>query len=172
MPDLRLAVLPERYDDLIGRELPVDAEELELLAAFAPRFAELCDELAGAGIPATVQHDDLHHANVFEHDGRMRVLDWGDSSISHPFASLFVTFRFLEEITHLPPDDPWFRRLRDAYLEPWGAGLSETFELALRVAGFAHGVAWARQRDFLSEEDRRDFDLGFAVILRRALARI
>ena len=38
----------------------------------------------------------------------MRILDWGDSSISHPFASLFVTFRFLEEITHLSPDDAWF----------------------------------------------------------------
>ena len=149
----------------------MEAGELEWLAAFAPRFSELCGELAAAGIPETVQHDDLHHANVFERDGRMRVLDWGDSSISHPFASLFVTFRFLEEITQLSPEDAWFPRLRDAYLEPWGEGLTGTFELAMRVGGFAHAVAWARQRDYLPEEDRPDFDHWFAVVLRRALAR-
>jgi hypothetical protein len=172
VPDLRVATLPARYDGLIGRELPLAADELERLAAFAPRFAELCDELAANGIPETVQHDDLHHANVFEHEGRMRVLDWGDSSVSHPFASLFVTFRFLEEISHLVPGDAWFPRLRDAYLEPWGEGLTATFELAMRVGGFAHAIAWARQRDHLPEEDRPDFDRWFAVVLRRALAQI
>ena len=101
-------------------------------------------------------------------DARPRL---GDSAISHPFASLFVTFRFLEEITHLSPDDAWFPRLRDAYLEPWGEGLAGTFDLAMRVAGFAHGVAWARQRDYLPAEDRADFDRWFAVVLRRALTR-
>jgi hypothetical protein len=47
-------------------------------------------------------------------DGTSLVLDWGDSSISHPFVSLVVTFRFLEEVNELPPGDPWFARLRDA----------------------------------------------------------
>jgi len=46
-----------------------------------------------------------------------------------------VTFRFLEDFNHLAPDHPWFRRLRDAYLEPWGSGLEETFEIALASAG-------------------------------------
>jgi hypothetical protein len=30
-----------------------------------------------------VQHDDLPMANLYERDGRRRILDWGDSSISH-----------------------------------------------------------------------------------------
>jgi len=172
VPDLRLAALPARYHDLIRRDLPLDADEVARLRAFAPKFSDLCAELAAAGVPETVQHDDLHHGNVFDLDGRMRVLDWGDSSISHPFASLFVTFRFLEEVTRLPPDDPWFPRLRDAYLEPWGEGFTETFELAMTVAGLAHGIAWARQRDHLPEEAYADFDRWFAVVLRRALARL
>jgi hypothetical protein len=45
-------------------------------------------------------------ANVYAKGERLRVLDWGDTSISHPFASLVVTFRFLEERNRLPPDDP------------------------------------------------------------------
>ncbi|HYZ00446.1 MAG TPA: hypothetical protein VFA92_03020, partial [Candidatus Binatia bacterium] len=92
-------------------------------------------------------------------------------SISHPFASLVVTFRFLEEVSRLPPSDPWYARLRDAYLEPWGRGLTGAFALAVRVGAFAHAIAWVRQRDALSQEDRPGFDRAFRVVLRRAAAR-
>ena len=53
------------------------------------------EELATHGVAETVQHDDLHLANVYERGGRFRLLDWGDTSIAHPFASLVVPFRFL-----------------------------------------------------------------------------
>jgi hypothetical protein len=172
VPDLRLATLPARYERNLLRELPLDSEEIDRLRSFARRFAELCAELATHGIPETIQHDDLHMANVYERGERLRVLDWGDSSIAHPFTSLVVTFRFLDEVTKLPPGDPWFARLRDAYLEPWGPDLVETFELAMRVGHFAHAFAWARQRDHLPEKARRGFDRWYAVVLRRALAQI
>ena len=68
------------------------------------------------------------------------------------------------------PDDPWFARLRDAYLEPWGSGLAGTFELAIRVGRFAHVIAWSRQRDALPEAKRAEFDGWFAEVLRGALA--
>jgi hypothetical protein len=104
---------------------------------------------------------------------RMRVLDWGDTSIAHPFFSLVVTFRFLEEQNRLGPDDPWFERLRDAYLEPWGGGdhLTDTFALALRVGIFAHAIAWLRQRGHLPEQAWVAFDEWFSVVLRRAVTR-
>jgi hypothetical protein len=170
VPDLRVARLPERYDVLLRHELPLESGELHRLRDFAPRFAELCDELAAHGVPETIQHDDLHMANVYARDGRLRVLDWGDSSVSHPFASLVVTYRFLEELNGLPPTDPWFARLRDAYLEPWGEPAGRAFDLAIDVGKFAHACAWARQRDHLPEEARPDFDVWFRVVLRRALA--
>jgi hypothetical protein len=81
-----------------------------------------------------------------------------------------VTLRFLDEIDKLPPGDPWFARLRDAYLEPWGQGLTEAFALAIRVGSFAHTFAWARQRDHLPEDARREFDGRFPTVLRRAIA--
>jgi aminoglycoside phosphotransferase (APT) family kinase protein len=98
------------------------------------------------------------------------VLDWGDASVAHPFTSLVVTFRFLEETNGLAAGDAWFARLRDAYLEPWGTGHTEAFELAQRIGAFAHAIAWARQRDALPADARPSFDTGFAIILRRALA--
>ena len=107
---------------------------------------------------------------MYAKNQRLRLLDWGDTSISHPFASLVVTFRFLEEINKLPPSDAWFAQLRDAYLEPWGPDLAGTFRLAVRVGAFAHTFAWARQRDHLPEGARPDFDRWFSVVLRRAIA--
>jgi hypothetical protein len=171
VPDLRLEQLPGRYQDILRSQLPLEEAELSRLRGFTPRFGQLCAELAAHDVPPSIQHDDLHMANVYEKDGRLRVLDWGDSSVSHPFASLVVTFRFLEEITGLAPGDGWFTRLRDAYLEPWGgASRVETFELALRVGTFAHVLAWIRQRDALDEEEAKAFDLHFPLVLRRAVA--
>jgi hypothetical protein len=167
VPDLRVAALPARYEDLLQRDLPLESDELGVLRSFAARFAELCGELAAYGIPETVQHDDLHMANVYAQGERLRLLDWGDASISHPFASLVVTFRFLEERNGLPPGDPWFARLRDAYLEPWGRDLADAFALAFRVGTFAHTFAWVRQRDHLPEEAWPEFD---PIVPRRAVA--
>ena len=171
VPDLRPGGLPARYEELVSRPLPLEDEELAELRAFAPRLAALCEELAAGDVPPSIQHDDLHMGNVYELGGRRRVLDWGDSSVAHPFASLVVTFRFLEELNGLPPDDPWFARLRDAYLEPWGPGHEETFALGLRVGAFAHAIAWIRQRNHLSAGERGAFDKPFAAVLRRAVAR-
>jgi hypothetical protein len=170
VPDLRRAALPKRYEDLLRCELPLEGDEIRVLRAFAPRFGEMCGELAAYGIPETIQHDDLHAANVYAHAEGLRVLDWGDSSISHPFASLVVTFRFLEDTNRLAPDDPWFRRLRDAYLEPWGNEAASAFDLAIRLGAVAHACAWQRQREFLPDEARPEFDRWFQVVLRRALA--
>jgi hypothetical protein len=170
VPDLRVATLPARYEDLVRGDLPLESGEIRQLREFVSRFADLCDELSALGLPETVQHDDLHMANVYSQGQRLLLLDWGDASISHPFASLVETFRFLEEFNGLSPTDPWFDRLRDAYLEPWGSGLADVFALAMRVGTFAHAIAWVRQRDALPMEARAEFDTAFTIVLRRAVA--
>jgi hypothetical protein len=170
VPDLRLATLPARYEELLQLDLPLERKEIRRLRHFAPRFAELCDELAAHDVLETIQHDDLHQSNLYAQGSCIRVLDWGDASISHPFASLVVTFRFLEERTGLAPSDPWFARLRDAYLEPWGRGLGDAFALAIRVGTLARSIAYVRQRAALSAEERPRFDLDFSIVLRRAVA--
>jgi hypothetical protein len=172
VPDLRMLALPAGYERLLASELPLTRDEANRLLDFAPRFTELCAELAGMGIEESVQHDDLHLANLYLGGGKLRVLDWGDSSIAHPFFSILETVRFLQEFNHLAPDDPWLRRLSEAYLEPWGSGLEETFEVAVTVGWFAHAIAWTRQRDALPPMARPGFDVPFAIILRRAVARM
>lgn len=170
--DLRVAALPARYAMMLSRDLPLEPDELATLRMFEPRFAELCAEVAAESPGDTIQHDDLHVNGVFVLGDELRVMDWGDASIGHPFASLIVTYRFLELENGLAPGDPWFARLRDAYLEPWGPGLGPAFDRAMRVAAFAHPIAWIRHRDPLSGETKAGFDDGFAVVLRRALGRV
>lgn len=170
--DLRVAALPAAYELLLSRELPLEAAELVALRAFQPRFGELCAEVAAEHPGDTVQHDDLHLRGVFSLQDELRILDWGDSSIGHPFASLVVTFRFLELHNGLAPGDPWFARLRDAYLEPWGTNLTAAFQRAMRLGTFAHAIAWLRHRDPLTGAEKVAFDVEYAVVLRRAVALI
>ncbi len=172
VPDLRLAALPPLFDDFLCEDLPLASRDRARLEAFAPRFEALCAELGTHGLPETIQHDDLHMNNVFVNDGALRVLDWGDASISHPFASLVPTLRFLEERNGLAADHPQVTRIRDAYLEPWGDGMDGVFAAALQVAHLAHAIAAVRQRRALRGSARERFDRDLAVRLKRSLIRM
>jgi hypothetical protein len=132
VPDRTLERWPELYEDLARSELPLEHAELDSLRLFARRFAELCGELAGYGLPATIQHDDLHHKNAFVDGECLRIVDWGDASRSHPFASLVVTFRFLEERNGLRPEDPMVREA--ARRVPWTVGRRPSRCLRSRAA--------------------------------------
>ena len=118
VPDLRLDVLPTKVESVLDEiaDLP-DAERRRLVGSL-PWVREACEELASAGIPETIQHDDLHDAQVFVRDGRYRLLDWGDACVSHPFFSLAVTLDGViawgvDDIEGSEPTEPF----RDAYLE-------------------------------------------------------
>ena len=171
VPDRRPPSLPEAFDDLVAADLPLEPSEIERLRAFRPELARLCTDLAASSILDSIQHDDLHLRSVYLDGSNLRVLDWGDACVAHPFASLVVTFRFLEDTNGLVPNDPWFTRLRDAYLEPWGPGLVPTFKLAMRVGMVAQMIAWQRHRAVMHPHDRGAFDEHFAEQLRRTLAR-
>jgi hypothetical protein len=168
VPDRRLAAFPALYERLLARELPLAADEPARLRSFAPQLAELCDRLAASGIPETIQHDDLHGANVYPRNGTARILDWGDACVSHPFLTAFVTFLHLE-LTRAE-----LERLRDAYLEPWGRAtdLRETFELALRLGPFAHLFKELHVLDAIPEAQRSELAPDLPALLALCLAQV
>ena len=171
VPDRRAGTLAAGFAELVRSELPLEPDEIRRLRAFEPRLAELCRELERASPLASIQHDDLHLRSLYVDGPNLRVLDWGDASVGHPFASLVVTFRFLESVNGLRPDDPWLARLRDAYLEPWGAAHAGAFDLAFRAGMVGQVVAGGRHRAAMSAEYRQAFDVHFADTLRQVLAR-
>lgn len=144
VPDLRLARLPDAFDELVARA-DLAADERAALHGVRPRLAAVCEELAQDGIPETLQHNDLHFNNVLVRDGRHRIFDWGDSSISHPFQTMRVTISFLMWTLGIEGDDEIDRQVRDAYLEPWSTygttnALLRSFELAWLLEGVSDAL--------------------------------
>jgi hypothetical protein len=144
VPDERLAVLPDHFRELLAtRPKGLTSDEHQRLTDAVPRVDDLCRELAGYGIPETIQHDDLHDGQVFVRNGHYRVFDWGDSCVSHPFHTLTVTLRMIAWQRDLEPGGRELQRLRDAYLEPFGL-LQSAADLAYRTGTIARSLAWGR----------------------------
>jgi len=61
--------------------------ELADFAALRPELQRVANRLELSMVEATIQHDDLGPSNVCL-DGRL--IDWGDASVAHPFASLLT----------------------------------------------------------------------------------
>ena len=167
--DLRLAGLTARVAALLDEDefLALDGpdgltrDDRERLRARLPEIDRMCAELAAAGIPETVQHDDLNDGNVFVEGERYRIADWGDASISHPLHTLTVALRATAWKLGLEPGGRDILRLRDAYLEPFEGyaprdELVRLSEIGYRTGTLARALAW---RDYLAirlPEDRAE----------------
>lgn len=157
VPDHR----PQRLPALAGELLADDAAQRKgrpdglapeirvRIGATLDGYAAACRRLADGPVPATLQHDDLHDANVFVGGRRHRFFDWGDASVGHPFLVLLVALRMAARVLELPHGHPSLVLLRDAYLEEWRASgtpaeLRELCDDALRVAPLQRALTWRR----------------------------
>jgi len=144
VPDSRLSVLPGQLRAVLAQPVRgLEPEDQERLLAALPKFEDMCGELAAYGIPETIQHDDLHDGQVFLRDGGYLFFDWGDSCVSHPFHSLTVALRANAAKFELEPGGVELRRLRNAYLEPFG-DLQEAADLAYWTGTVGRALAWDR----------------------------
>ena len=156
--------------DEVGRsDGAADPAYADLLRSGLGLLERLVSRLAAAGIPDSIQHDDLHDGNVLvdasERDvsPRLTVFDWGDACIAHPFHTLVVTLRSLAYRLGLEPDASELLRLRDAYLEAWTsygsrAALVDAADAARRTGTLQRALAWRRllaatQPDHAQQED-------------------
>ena len=171
LPDARLPVVAAAFEPFVEGDHGLTPGEIARLRALAPRFREHCEELEAFGLPASIQHDDLHDLNVFVRDGRVRILDWGDSSVAHPLWSW------------LKPLDVASRRgidadgLRSAYLTAWTSvapkeRLREALRIAVPVGRFAYALQWQRQLDAMPADARPAYREYMPEQLRRLLARL
>ncbi len=152
LPALRDALLADPSLLLLDTDRGLSSAERDALVAHAPAYARQCRDLAAFGIPATLQHDDLHDNNVFapaSPGGPLRVFDWGDAVVGQPFGSLLISLRFVAELAGLPPGAPELARLRDAYLEAWTddfdrRDLVAAARLAVRVGAVSRADCFRR----------------------------
>ena len=104
------------------------AEQVGQVRALLPDLDEWCATLAGSGVPDSVQHDDLHSANVCWTDGvdSARIIDWGDATWGCPLGTMLATMNSIAYHVGVYEDgqpivDARVLRVRDAYLEPFTA---------------------------------------------------
>jgi Phosphotransferase enzyme family len=157
LPDLRPASVPGQLDKLLAdpaMERVTDApggisrSQHHLLRALAPQVSEWCAELRELGIPASLDHADVHPGNIFAATGTP--FDWGDATLAHPFASLWVILRTAAGPGGLPPHSPGLAALTETYRQPWleaghpRAAVDRALLLALRIAPLARALVWGR----------------------------
>jgi hypothetical protein len=141
----------------LSRLAPMSSRAEEVLALDLTPLAETLD---GSGIPATVDHGDLHDANVFvDAAGRVSVIDWGDAAVGHPFLSLQAV-QWLAMGLSWAPDDSRLDALREVYLAEWGdpKALSSVADAALRLACVARALSWSRALRDASPEVHAEWD--------------
>lgn len=145
LPDLRPENAPAEFERLIGTGASPE------LRALTPRVEEWCAELAGLGIPASLDHADVHPGNVFAEAGVP--FDWGDAVVGHPFCSLWVTLRQAAWQAGVAPRSARVGALAENYFEPWRmAGHSRnaiyrSLHLALKIAPLTRALAHVRTFD-------------------------
>jgi len=122
--DWRPETLPAGIDRMMG-ELdwlqtgysdPLSDSEADALRRGASQFGDMCLQVAGHGVPAALEHQDLHPGNVRIVEGAPVYLDWAWSSVTHPFLSLSLLIPPERAPSALPSAR---RRLLSAYLEEW-----------------------------------------------------
>jgi Ser/Thr protein kinase RdoA (MazF antagonist) len=139
----------ERFRSLV--ETVADEDLRRRLLARVPTVEQAAANLAD-GVPPTVQHDDLHDANVLaglDGLGPPAFFDWGDAMVSHPFATLLVTRRVLTMRLGKDAESSAADRLTDAYLDAWAdiaprARLRDHVDDALVVGAVGRAWSWAR----------------------------
>jgi hypothetical protein len=147
LPAIRAALLDQPDLLLMGKENGLTPEQRAELIAGQDEYARRCAVLAELGPAPTLQHDDLHDNNVFlpaEEGGALRVFDWGDAVVGHPFGTLLISLRVVSDRAQLPADAPELLRLRDAYLDAWSGEMTRAdLEEAARHAVWVDCVSRA-----------------------------
>jgi hypothetical protein len=170
-PDRRLESLPAQFDALLddgealrlGRPGGLSQDEHRRLRALRPTLVEDCERLASFGLPETIVHEEIHDANVLFSRGQSRLIDWGDSSLGHPFVSLLVLLRHPAYRLEIAESDPAVQSLRTTFLEAWSDfggpdDLRRAAAIAYRLAMVVRSLAYQAALGPLPETYRIEID--------------
>lgn len=126
--------------------------------------AAACGEsLAAAGLPVTLNHNDMHDNNVFAGAGagdELRFFDFGDAVLSEPLGMLRIPLDALggEDARH---SVPW-RRAVDQALEVWSdlvppVQIRRLLPAALHLARLGRVESWWRCIGSFDDSELADF---------------
>jgi hypothetical protein len=154
-----VAARVEQYAALpAGDPRRLEPEVAGRLRAHLPVVRRWAEEVAGLGLPLTLNHNDLHENNVFDVGGRLRFFDFGDALVTEPLGVLLIPLNILGGKLDAEGDDPRLWRVADAALEVWSdlvplAELRSALPAALQLARCGRVESWVRCQPSMSDED-------------------
>lgn len=152
----------------------LSAGELAAARSAAPRMAELVSELWDCGLPDTLTHGDLHLGNVAYDGTDVRVFDWTDAAVSHPFLDAVLIARSAAGGNADPGDGIHLDRdVLDAYLTRWRAhrpraNVDRALQLAVPVNDLYQAISY--EAIYRHQEDASRWEL--EGIVERFLRRL
>ena len=176
--DRRLAKLPEMFENLIAdepamlldQEESLTSEEYSRLKTSVPDFVRMCEKLASYKIPETIHHDDFHDANIFVRDGKIIFTDWGESAVTHPFFTLVVMMRGIDNSMGVD-FSPESEQVRDMYLGYWTSyasmeELRSVVKLAQSIGYVNRALTWKLTLDHMPEELKGEYAIAVPSYLK------
>jgi hypothetical protein len=111
----------------------------------------MCEKLASFGIPETIHHDDFHDGNIFVRNERIIFTDWGESAVTHPFFTLVVMMRSVDNSMGMDYS-PESEQVCDIYLQNWTSyasmdELKSIVNLAQRIGYVNRALTWKLSLD-------------------------
>lgn len=177
--DRRLTKLPEMFENLISdksamlldQEESLTSEEYARLKNYGPEFARMCEKLTSFGIPESIHHDDFHDGNIFvKRDGKIILTDWGESAVTHPFFTLVVIMRSVDNSfsTDFSPES---EQVRDMYLEHWTSyapidELRAMIKLTQRIGYVNRALTWKMSLDDMPIELKSEYAMAVPSYLK------
>lgn len=136
--------------------IELSSEDRLRLKASLPTLARASAALGAGAVPETLVHGDLHPWNVMATEEGVRIFDWSDACVSHPFFDLPT---YLERTD----DEKARSALLDAYLEVWSDAapmgeLRALAEYAHPLALMHHSISYVRILEALEPSDRWWFE--------------
>ncbi len=155
----RLGALPA------GDPRRVPEEVVGRLRALLPTIERWSDQVAELDLPLTLNHNDLHTANVVATNGPeipLRFFDFGDAVIAEPLGALLIPLNASAHEFGAGPDDLRLRRIADAALEVWSdlapaRALRAALPAALQLGRLARIESWRRCVMTMTPVERSEF---------------
>ena len=113
---------------LKGGKVPLVDEELKNLEKAFALARDECKKLQAYEIPDSFSHLDYRPDNFFVEDNVVKIIDWADVAIAHPFMSLCRTIDYLELYTQEGESLEGFETLSREHLEEMQSAYLKEFE--------------------------------------------
>jgi Ser/Thr protein kinase RdoA (MazF antagonist) len=164
-------LLSDDYSIGVGTPEGLSEAERDGMRQAIPSFKEECDRVSTVGIPESLEHGDLHRGNILVEGNELRLIDWADSVVTHPFCSLGVTLVTIQEGS-LDLQAPVAIELRDAYLEGWRhilplPELQQLFSTCLWIGHVVRALDWDRMLGDAPDEQRKPYQKFVPLWLKR-----